>query len=476
VDKETDPALSTQLFSFTSDPDLSIPELDDDDDPFESEFLEAGIFTVNEDGETGWALTNVTCVSEKEISDVSAVGDDLDPHATIDLAPGDTVTCTFTNTQLANILVSKVCNPETASADFNTTWTFNGGDPQEGPTLDCGDTEVPVVTDTLDFGAYTLAEIVPDGWDQTGASCEGSEGAENPEALDLEAGETIICTFENTQRGLITIVKDTVDGIGLFCFDGVEVDGEVVPFGNFDHFCLDTIAFNGGGTAQTSYVVKPGSYSVAEDLLDLPSINWEYTQVTCDDPTTDSTLLDEVLALAEIEVDPGETVVCTFVNTLQEELQACSPGYWRQPQHFGSYPWDPDDWVPNVVPVGFNPGDGFLDATLYTSVFNVGGYTGATGLTFPQAIGLGGGGFNVLVRHSAAAYLNSLVLNYGLEPLDVINLTNNAFAAGVGSQAYHDAINAFTELLEDENCTLGRSTLPGGTDFGNGQGGGIGQQ
>jgi hypothetical protein len=138
--------------------------------------------------------------------------------------------------------------------------------------------------------------------------------------------------------------------------------------------------------------------------------------------------------------------------------EACSPGFWKQPHHFGHYP------LSIVHPL----------TTTYGSIFNQAPAPWA-GMTFPQAISANGGGGNVLARHSGAAYLNSQTIAYLLTPGEVVILTNNAWADfkdgsvndnddldGNGVGDYHQALSAFSGLLEDENCTLsGRLPLPG---------------
>jgi hypothetical protein len=191
------------------------------------------------------------------------------------------------------------------------------------------------------------------------------------------------------------------------------------------------------------------------------------------------------------ELDPGATVICTYTNTLQVELEACSPGYWRQPQHFGSYPWETSWGANQVVPINFHnvlEGGALYEATLYGEVFGTGGVdpTNLDGdgipfevesLTFPLAIRSNGGGFNRLLRHGTAAYLNAVTINYDLTPAEVVAAVNAAWLGGVGSPAFNNALQSFEELLEDENCPLGRDTLPSEENFGNGiGGGGIGQQ
>lgn len=66
--------------------------------------------------------------------------------------------------------------------------------------------------------------------------------------------------------------------------------------------------------------------------------------------------------------------------------QGCTPGYWKQPQHF-------DSWT------GYSTGDSF------NTVF--GGTYFSPDITLLQALGRNGGGINALARHSVAALLNA---------------------------------------------------------------------
>ena len=52
---------------------------------------------------------------------------------------------------------------------------------------------------------YSIAESVPTGWDQTGATCDDGSPVSN---IDVAAGETVTCTFPNRKRGQIVVVKD----------------------------------------------------------------------------------------------------------------------------------------------------------------------------------------------------------------------------------------------------------------------------
>ena len=74
---------------------------------------------------------------------------------------------------------------------------------------------------------YVVTETVVDGWDLTGLVCTStrSTSTATPAApsvsIELAAGDTVTCTFTNTQRGSITIVKDAVpDHPQDFTFSG----------------------------------------------------------------------------------------------------------------------------------------------------------------------------------------------------------------------------------------------------------------
>ncbi len=90
--------------------------------------------------------------------------------------------------------------------------------------------------------------------------------------------------------------------------------------------------------------------------------------------------------------------------------EGCTPGYWKQSQHF-------DSWV------GYTPTDSF------EAVFGV----NATGSpTLLDALKWGGGGEAALARHAVAALLNSASggVSYAFSTADVITMVQNAYATG----------------------------------------------
>src|SRR5205085_8212588 len=103
-----------------------------------------------------------------------------------------TVTCTFTNTKRATIIVKKVTNPSGDSATFDFTGDVTA-------TLGDGQTQSKSVAP----GSYTVTESAKTGWDLTGLSCDdtGSSGdtGSGTATFDVAAGQTVTCTCRHTQ-------------------------------------------------------------------------------------------------------------------------------------------------------------------------------------------------------------------------------------------------------------------------------------
>jgi len=86
--------------------------------------------------------------------------------------------------------------------------------------------------------------------------------------------------------------------------------------------------------------------------------------------------------------------------------QGCTPGYWKQKQHFGNW-------------VGYSP---YPTRTLFADA----GFEDVfPGMTLLQVLGQGGGGIKALGRHVVAALLNaSYGLDYGMTPQQIIDAFN----------------------------------------------------
>jgi hypothetical protein len=132
----------------------------------------------------------------------------------------------------------------------------------------------------------------------------------------------------------------------------------------------------------------------------------------------------------DVDLKPGQAFLDAdycFITIIGEGA-GCTPGYWKQGQHFDSWPGqhDPDDLFDLVFDDAF-PGKSLLDV-----------------------LSTGGGGLKALGRHTVAALLNSATnMSYPLSTNDVITLFNAAFASG----AYQAAKDLF-EGFNEQGCPL----------------------
>ncbi|MFU8831590.1 MAG: hypothetical protein ACNA7J_05475, partial [Wenzhouxiangella sp.] len=181
VQKQTDPAGSLETFTFTGD---APGELVDGGEIVVAN-LEAGNYSATEVIPDGWELTDITC------DDMASTGDIGTATANFVLDEGETVTCVFTNTLLAGEFGTITIIKEADPADSGESFSFSG---------DLGNFELmhgQFVTETLSPGVYSVTETVPQGWQLDSATCDDGSPVD---AIDLAAGETITCTFFNSQR------------------------------------------------------------------------------------------------------------------------------------------------------------------------------------------------------------------------------------------------------------------------------------
>ena len=283
-----------QDFSFTAGGGLSPASfsLDDDLDPtlastrtFNDVPVGSG-YSIAESVPAGWDLASATC-------------DDGSPVSNIGVSDGETVTCTFTNHKRGQIVAVKDATPNDPQ-DF--AFTAGGGLSPTSFSLD--DDADGTLSNTRTFAGvpagngYSLSETVPGGWDQTSATCGDGSPVSN---IDVAPGETVTCTFANSKRGSIVIVKDAQPNDAQdFAFTA---GGGLSP----TSFSLDDDADGTLSNTRTFANVAPGAgYSVSETV---PS-GWDQSSATCDDGSP----------VSNISVSAAETVTCTFVNKRRGQI------------------------------------------------------------------------------------------------------------------------------------------------------------
>ncbi len=246
----------------------------------------------------GWALTALSC------NDNNSVGSIATRTATYNVEAGETVRCTFTNTKLGQITVTKEIN------GTNQPFTFNS----DGFTLTdttLADGESASSTVGLLPGTYKVSEVLPTGWEDpqivcsvTGGNGSGYQITGLETTVTLKAGDTVACTYTNTEKARLKIIKTTSPaGQGPFTF--TDVDGNVtgLPTGLSD------------GESFTSDYLVGGTYNVEETI----PAGWEIASIVCNDPD-DGTTYDADAGTIAFDLDPGELVDCTVNNRAQGRI------------------------------------------------------------------------------------------------------------------------------------------------------------
>src|SRR3990172_7226956 len=214
--------------------------VDDGDDTLNTQtFTGLGLrtYTIIEDAVDGFVLTDITC------SDNGATITKDIPNRTVKIKINghDTPICTFTNTQqqqgTGTIIVEKQTSPDGAAGSFTFTGTAAG-------TISDGQ---QIMVSNLAAGTYTSTESDPGPtFDLTSIMCDDANSSGNINnrraTFNLEEGETVKCTFTNTQQqqgtGTIIVEKQTSpDGAaGSFTFTGTAAgtisDGQQIMVSN----------------------------------------------------------------------------------------------------------------------------------------------------------------------------------------------------------------------------------------------------
>jgi uncharacterized repeat protein (TIGR01451 family) len=190
--KQTDPDLAVESFGFTFDGE---PEffLSDGQSRLEGDLV-ADSYEIVENDTSGWALTDIDCGEADVTTDVA------EGTASVNLAWGENVTCTYTNTQQAKVIVVKQTDPDGSAQSFGFTFGATPFALSDGQSFDSG-----FVTPNV---PYTITEGATSGWVLTGVACDnGVTSATNSVAVTPAPGQTVTCTFTNAERGPVTVLK-----------------------------------------------------------------------------------------------------------------------------------------------------------------------------------------------------------------------------------------------------------------------------
>jgi hypothetical protein len=257
-----------------------------------------------------WSVASVGCLDALDGTITAGTISGPVGEVSVTTKPGSRITCVFSNAQGTSITIQKVAAPAVTPRTFPFTVTgpAGAGLPTMPFLLDVnGDPTYPSAETfaNLPSGAYTVSEATPSGWALVGFACtlQGAPfGTKDPAtgtvSFVLDAGQDVVCTYQNTKLGSITIGKTTLPAGGTG-FDFTTAGLTPASF---------TLA---GGGSQPFTGLLPGTYTVTE----APRPGWQLTDLVCAGATASTVVTDEPTGTISVDLVDGEDISCTYSNT-----------------------------------------------------------------------------------------------------------------------------------------------------------------
>ena len=193
-----------------------------------------------------------------------------------------------------------------------TSFPFSVGGPNAySDSFQLADSSPPHDSGQIKSGTYTVTETAgnPATWNAPSVACKDqglntvSYGANG--AVSIAPGATVTCTFTNTKKPQLTVVKKIVGGNGTTDGFDVKVDGAT----KLDNATSTAPA----GTSSGAFAVSAGNHSVTETLTDgstpVSPSDWLVSfSGACD-------------ANGQVNVQNDESKTCTITNSKRPKLK-----------------------------------------------------------------------------------------------------------------------------------------------------------
>jgi uncharacterized repeat protein (TIGR01451 family) len=210
-----------------------------------------------------------------------------------------------------NVCSKLIVDKVTPSGD-QTSFPFSVSGPGGyADSFQLADADSPHDSGQIKSGSYQVTETPGDAavWNAPSVACEDqgsndvSYGANG--AVDIAPGATVTCTFTNTKKPQLTVVKKIVGGNGTTDSFDVKVDGAT----KID----DATSTAPAGTSSGTFPVSAGPHAVTETLGD---------GSTAVDPSDWSVSLGgDCDANGQVSVQNDESKTCTITNSKLPKLQ-----------------------------------------------------------------------------------------------------------------------------------------------------------
>lgn len=256
-----------------------------------------GSYSFTESSVSDWYLDGIECPNITEVKNLET------RSVSLELAPGQNITCTFTNRQHGRIIVTKQTLPDEAdnATDF-TIEAFPGAGVVGTNQQTISDDQS--VTFTVKHGQdyYVNEQLpLPTGWVMTENTCSNLDIDGNTPLVN--GVPTLTCTITNTKLARIKIVKDTRPNDAqdfVFTASGTGVEG----------FTLDDDADGSRSNEKQFENLHSGAFTFTEGSV----AGWFLDDITCSG-TTDFVKNIETRQLT-VNLAYGNDITCTFTNDL----------------------------------------------------------------------------------------------------------------------------------------------------------------
>jgi len=289
-------------FSFTGPQNFQITTTSGAGGPFTLPDLAPGTYTITESVPTDWQLNGIACADPTNDSTTAGSA------ATVRIAPGEVVACTFTNTRQASVTVEKL------TVGGNGTFAFTGSQAFSITTTTGNGRNTTAFASVTPGAALSIVETVPSGWTLASVACRDSAngtplGTSIPNGVSVTpaAGQDVVCTFADTRSATLRVFKNASPQSAQ-SFD-YALAGPAGP-------SAFSLVDDGSGANSKVFADLPeGDYTLTET----PVPGWVNTGITCSDIVEPDlarrTVVDRSAASLTGHLRFGQTVDCIFTNT-----------------------------------------------------------------------------------------------------------------------------------------------------------------
>jgi len=285
-------------------------------------------WTVQEQPTSGWTRLNLACSHGASTVTIDRAAG----KATIDLAAGDTVTCTYVNAPALTagaVILRKITQGGVGTFPFTVTPTGGGSSVTRSITTKTAGVAVASTPIKLRAGTYKITEGNPasggTSWKQTGLVCNGktSDGT-----VTISPARGAVCTFTNTftPPGSVEVREVTRGGVAIA---GYRISPRLNPDGSRPtpvqyNKIARTKTENTPATAvgQVTTGIPYGVYTIVQtQLYSSASGTWLLESVSCGGKH-----VPFAQGIALVRINPQRPrVVCTFTNVLSRNLGVVVP-------------------------------------------------------------------------------------------------------------------------------------------------------